>query len=118
MWPNTLRIKASRLRRFAIPWYVVVLSTLHFDYISAICLFCWILTAPFLFFKMVDTTMQPYDQNLLKQRCQRYEQLSDMDKYECTIEEREEYYRHIEAGTLLFAGVDYLTILHEAEQAS
>lgn len=39
-----------------------------------------------------------------------------MDKYECTIEEREEYYRHIEAGTLLFAGVDYLTILHEAEQ--
>ena len=58
----------------------------------------------------------PYDYNLDKQRCQRYETLEDMDKYECTIEEREEYYRHIEDGTLLFAGVDYPMILREAEK--
>ena len=39
-----------------------------------------------------------------------------MDKYKCTIEEREEYFRHIEDGNLLFAGVDYPMILHEAEK--
>jgi predicted GTPase len=58
----------------------------------------------------------PYDNVLLDQRCQRYEKLEDMDKYNCTIEEREEYYRHIEDGNLLFAGVDYLMILREAEK--
>lgn len=58
----------------------------------------------------------PYDQNLLSQRCQRYETESDMDKYKCTIEEREEYFGHIRDGTLLFAGVDYEMILHEAEK--
>lgn len=31
----------------------------------------------------------PYDQNLLTQRCQRYEVLEDLVKYKCTIEERE-----------------------------
>lgn len=58
----------------------------------------------------------PYDADLSSQRCQRYECMADMDKYRCTIEEREEYYRHIEDGTLLFAGVDYEMILHEAER--
>jgi predicted GTPase len=58
----------------------------------------------------------PYDENLNSQRVQRYETLEDMDKYKCTIEEREEYFRHIEAGNLLFAGVDYPTILREAER--
>lgn len=42
--------------------------------------------------------------------------MDDMDKYDCTIEEREEYFRHIEEGTLLFAGVDYPMILREAEK--
>lgn len=42
--------------------------------------------------------------------------MEDMDKYDCTIEEREEYFRHIEQGTLLFAGVDYPMILREAEK--
>jgi len=58
----------------------------------------------------------PYDKDLLSQACQRYEKLEDMDKYHCTIEEREEYFRHIEDGNLLFAGVDYPTILREAEK--
>ena len=60
--------------------------------------------------------MQPYDKDLNSQRCQRYETLEDMDKYHCTIEEREEYYGHISEGTLLFAGVDYPMILREAEK--
>lgn len=57
----------------------------------------------------------PYG-DLWKQRVQRYEVESDMDKHHCTIEEREEYYTHIRDGNLLFAGVDYETILHEAEK--
>jgi predicted GTPase len=48
----------------------------------------------------------PYDQDLNSQRCQRFETMEDMDKYRCTIEEREEYFRHIEDGNLLFAGVE------------
>jgi predicted GTPase len=57
----------------------------------------------------------PYDQEL-SMPVQRYEKMEDMDKYHCTIEEREEYFRHIEEGTLLFAGTDYPSILKEAEK--
>jgi predicted GTPase len=57
----------------------------------------------------------PYG-DLTKQICQRFATLKDMDKHECTIEEREEYEPHIQAGNLLFAGVDYETILREAEK--
>ena len=38
--------------------------------------------------------------------------MEDLEKYRCTIEEREEYYRHIEEGNLLFAGIDYGMILN------
>jgi predicted GTPase len=57
----------------------------------------------------------PYG-DLMKQRCQRFAELSDLDKYECTIEEREEYEPHITAGNVIFAGVDYEMILREAEK--
>lgn len=57
----------------------------------------------------------PYG-DLTKQICQRYAALSDMDKFECTIEEREEYELHIAGGNLLFAGVDYEQILRAAEK--
>jgi predicted GTPase len=57
----------------------------------------------------------PYG-DLAKQACQRYAELADMDRHECTIEEREEYELHIKAGNLLFAGVDYERILREAEK--
>ena len=57
----------------------------------------------------------PYDTNLMSQRCQRFETEEDMDKYKCTIEEREEYYGHIRDGTILYAGVDYEEILRQAE---
>ncbi|MCB9853859.1 MAG: GTPase [Phycisphaerales bacterium] len=56
----------------------------------------------------------PYG-DLAKQACQRFGELADMDRHECTIEEREEYELHIEAGNLLFAGVDYHQILRAAE---
>jgi len=57
----------------------------------------------------------PYG-DLRQQICQRYATVEDMDKYECTIEEREEYEKHIEAGNLLFAGVDYGEILNQAQK--
>ena len=57
----------------------------------------------------------PYG-DLAKQACQRFVTVQDMDKHECTIEEREEYELHIEAGNLLYAGVDYEKILEAAEE--
>jgi predicted GTPase len=57
----------------------------------------------------------PYG-DLSKQICQRYEKYEDLDKYDCTIEEREEYEPLIEESHLLFAGVDYQRILKEAEK--
>lgn len=57
----------------------------------------------------------PYG-DLTKQICQRYESYEDLNKYECTIEEREEYEPHIDMGNILFAGVDYKEILKQAEK--
>ncbi|MCZ6600205.1 MAG: GTPase [Acidobacteria bacterium] len=57
----------------------------------------------------------PYG-DLVKQRVQRFASLEDMDKAECTIEEREEYEPHIAMGTVIYAGVDYEAILREAEK--
>ncbi len=56
----------------------------------------------------------PYG-DLTKQVCQRFAALEDMDHYDCTIEEREEYELHIRHGNLLFAGIDYHQILKAAE---
>jgi len=57
----------------------------------------------------------PYG-DLVKQRCQRFENYEDLDKYECTVEEREEYEPHIERGIVVYAGVDYGEILRSAEK--
>jgi predicted GTPase len=57
----------------------------------------------------------PYG-DLTKQACQRFAELADMDRHECTIEEREEYELHIANGNLLFAGIDYEQILRAAEK--
>lgn len=57
----------------------------------------------------------PYG-NLVAQTCQRFETYEDLDKHECTIEEREEYEPHIAAGVVVYAGVDYEKILREAEK--
>lgn len=57
----------------------------------------------------------PYG-DLRKQVCQRFSTLEDLDKYECTIEEREDYEHHILNGVVVYAGVDYEKILREAEK--
>jgi predicted GTPase len=57
----------------------------------------------------------PYG-DLVKQKVQRFATYADLDKNECTIEEREEYEPHIDNGVLVFAGVDYEAILREAEK--
>jgi predicted GTPase len=57
----------------------------------------------------------PYG-DLKAQRCQRFATLSDLDKYGCTIEEREEYEGHIRLGHVVYAGVDYGEILRSAER--
>lgn len=56
----------------------------------------------------------PYG-DLVKQAVQRFGELADLDKHECTIEEREEYEPHIVNDVLVFAGVDYEAILRQAE---
>lgn len=57
----------------------------------------------------------PYG-NLVKQRVQRFADFSDLDRYECTIEEREEYEPHLNNGIIVYAGVDYEAILRQAEK--
>lgn len=56
----------------------------------------------------------PYG-DLVAQRVQRYATYADLDRYDTTIEEREEYEPHLDAGRLVFAGVDYEQILRAAE---
>lgn len=57
----------------------------------------------------------PYG-DLAVQAVQRFATLEDLDLQQCTIEEREEYEPHICEGTVVYAGVDYEKILHEAEK--
>jgi predicted GTPase len=57
----------------------------------------------------------PYG-DLVKQAVQRYADYSDLDKHQCTIEEREEYEPHLDNGLIVYAGVDYERILRQAEK--
>ena len=57
----------------------------------------------------------PYG-DLVKQKVQRFAELEDLKKHECTIEEIEEYEPHIARGGVIYAGVDYEAILREAEK--
>lgn len=56
----------------------------------------------------------PYG-NLALQDVQRFATQEDMERANCTIEEREEYEPYVEAGGVIFAGVDYQAILARAE---
>ncbi|MFX1485562.1 MAG: cyclic 2,3-diphosphoglycerate synthase [Promethearchaeota archaeon] len=56
----------------------------------------------------------PYG-DLINQISQRFATFEDLDKYDCTIEEREDYAPHIEQGIVVYSGVDYERILREAE---
>ena len=57
----------------------------------------------------------PYG-DLAKQAVQRFETYEDLHRHDVTIEEREEYEPHIDAGRIVYAGVDYGAILEQAEQ--
>jgi predicted GTPase len=57
----------------------------------------------------------PYG-DLAKQAVERFASYDDLDKYQCTIEEREEYEPHLANGVIVYAGVDYGAILRQAEQ--
>ncbi len=56
----------------------------------------------------------PYG-DLAAQRVQRFATYEDLDRFETTIEEREEYEPHLDAGRVVYAGVDYEAILRQAE---
>lgn len=57
----------------------------------------------------------PYG-DLEKQAVQRFADYEDLDKHDCTIEEREEYEPYINEGMIVYAGVDYGSILVKAEE--
>jgi len=54
--------------------------------------------------------------NLDRQRVQEFRSAADLDAAGCTVEEREEYEPHLEAGHAVFAGVDYALVLAAAER--
>ncbi len=56
----------------------------------------------------------PYG-DLEKQAVQRFVTKADLDMAECTIEEREEYEPHLALGNSVYAGVDYVEIVRQAE---
>lgn len=57
----------------------------------------------------------PYG-DLAKQAVQRFASYEDMERHECTIEEREEYEPYVDMGAVIYSGVDYHQILKEAEK--
>jgi len=59
----------------------------------------------------------PYG-DLERQRVQRFATRADLDRAECTIEEREEYEPHLAAGNVIYAGVDYVSIIEQAGRES
>ena len=57
----------------------------------------------------------PYG-DLVAQKVQRYAEISDLEKHDCTVEEMEEYEPHVVRGNVIYAGVDYEAIVREAEK--
>jgi predicted GTPase len=56
----------------------------------------------------------PYG-NLAAQKVQRFAEIEDLEKHDCTIEEMEEYEPHIVRGNVIYAGNDYEAIVRAAE---
>jgi len=57
----------------------------------------------------------PYG-DLIAQKVQRFAEVDDLAKHDCTIEEMEEYEPHVVRGNVIYAGVDYEAILRAAEE--
>lgn len=58
----------------------------------------------------------PYAKNLLTEVAQRFSSYKDLDRYQSTVEEREEYQPYIDLSYTVFAGIDYEKIIRMAEQ--
>jgi predicted GTPase len=56
----------------------------------------------------------PYG-NLVKQKVQRFAEIEDLKKHDCTIEEMEEYEPHVVRGNVIYSGNDYEAIVRAAE---
>jgi len=56
----------------------------------------------------------PYG-NLVVQKVQRFAEVADLKKHQCTVEEMEEYEPHVVRGNVIYAGVDYEAVLRAAE---
>ncbi len=56
----------------------------------------------------------PYG-DISAQKVQRFAELADLEKNNCTIEEMEEYEPHIVRGNVIYAGADYEAIIRAAE---
>lgn len=56
----------------------------------------------------------PYG-DLARQKVQRFAEIADMKRHDCTVEEMEEYEPHVVRGNVIYAGVDYEAILRAAE---
>ena len=59
----------------------------------------------------------PYG-DLARQGVQRFETRADLARAACTVEEREEYEPHLAAGNIVYAGVDYVSVIEQAGQES
>jgi predicted GTPase len=57
----------------------------------------------------------PYG-DLVAQRVQRFTSVEDLDRFDATVEEREDYEPHLRRGLDVWAGVDYEAIVAEAEK--
>jgi predicted GTPase len=57
----------------------------------------------------------PYG-DLARQAVQRFADMADLDRHDCTIEEREEYEPHLRNGVIVYAGIDYAAILEQAQE--
>lgn len=57
----------------------------------------------------------PYG-NLSEQVVQRFGSQDDLNRFKCTIEEREEYEPYVEMGAIIYSGIDYQAILRKVEE--
>ncbi|RLE84667.1 MAG: GTPase, partial [Thermoprotei archaeon] len=57
----------------------------------------------------------PYG-DLRKSVIQKFSNLDELDACECTIEEKEEYEKHVLEGNVVYAGVDYIELLKIVEK--
>ena len=63
-----------------------------------------------------NVVRHPMPYGSLKHVVQEFKSLEDLDRYECTIEEREEYEPHLEMGNKVYAGIDYAKVLEAASK--